>query len=161
MINNNIEYQKIYQVDYEILTRIMTSAFNEDTSMHTDLKEDGPNGYNDGRLIKRLNEDEDFESYKIIYQNNIIGAYTIGIKQNDEYTLEMLFIDLDYREKHFGTIVWNDIEQKYNCAKKWILETPSYSIRNHHFYTKKCGFTFYRENIYNDDCKSFIFIKQK
>jgi len=139
----------------------MTSAFNEDTSMHTDLKEDGPTGYNDGRLIKRLNEHEGFESYKIIYQNNVIGAYTVGIKQNDKYTLEMLFIDPDYREKHLGTIVWNDIEQKYKCAKKWNLETPNYSKRNHHFYTEKCGFTFYRENIYNNGCKSFIFKKQK
>ena len=158
-MNNNIEYQRIYPVDYEILTRIMTSAFNEDTSMHTDLKEDGPTGYNDGRLIKRFNNHEDFESYKIIYQNNIIGAYTVSIKQNDEYTLEMLFIDPDYREKHLGTIVWNDIEQKYKYAKKWILETPNYSKRNHHFYTEKCGFTFYQEKIYTNDCKSFIFIK--
>lgn len=37
MINNKIEYQKIYPVDYEIITRIMTYAFNEDTSMHTEL----------------------------------------------------------------------------------------------------------------------------
>lgn len=95
IINNNIEYQKIYKVDYEILTRVMTSAFNEDTAIHTDLKEEGPTGYNDGRLIKRLNNRQDFESYKIIYQNNIIGAYTVGIKQNCEYTLEMLFIDPD------------------------------------------------------------------
>ena len=158
-MNNKIEYQKIYSVDYEILTRIMTSAFNEDTSMHTDLKEDGPTGYNDGSLIKKLNEHEGFESFLIICQNNIVGAYTVGIKQNNEYTLEMLFIDPDYRENHLGTIVWNDIEQKYIGAKKWTVETPDYSKRNHHFYTKKCGFTFYRENICNNGGKSFIFEK--
>ncbi len=159
-MNNKIEYQKIYPVDYEILTRIMTSAFNEDTSMHTDLKDDGPTGYNDGSLIKKLNENEGFESYKIIYQNNIVGAYTVEIKQHNEYTLEMLFIDPDYRENHLGTIVWKDIEQKYMDARKWTVETPDYSKRNHHFYTKKCGFSFIIENVYDDGAKSFIFEKK-
>ncbi|MEW9094622.1 MAG: GNAT family N-acetyltransferase [Clostridiaceae bacterium] len=160
-MSNKITYEKIYPVDYEILTRIMTSAFNEDTSMHTDLKEDGPTGYNDGSLIKKLNEHESFESHKIIYENNIIGAYTVGIMQNNEYTLEMLFINPDCREKHLGTMIWKDIEQKYTDAKKWTVETPEYSKRNHHFYTKKCGFIFYRENMCNNGSKSFIFKKEK
>ena len=161
MINNRIEYEKIYPDDYEILTRIMTFAFNEDTSMHTELKEDGPTGYNDGSLIKNLNEHKGFESYKIIYENNIVGAYAIGIKGNNEYTLEMLFINPDYRENHLGTMVWKDIEAKYTDAKKWIVETPNYSKRNHHFYTKKCGFIFYRKSICDNGGKSFIFEKVK
>ncbi len=160
-MNNKILYQKIYTDDYKELTKIMTSAFNEDTSMHTDIKEDGPKGYNDGSLIKWLNEHTDFESYKVIYEGNIIGAYTVGIKPNNEYSLEMLFIDPNYRGHHLGTIVWNDIEQKYINAKIWTVETPDYSIRNHRFYTKKCGFTFLKENIYNDECKSFVFKKEK
>ena len=160
-MNNKIEYQKIYPVDYEILTRIMTYAFNEDTSMHTDLKEDGPTGYNDGNLIKKLNVCQSSESYKIIYQNNIVGAYTVKIKPNNEYILDMLFIDPQYRKDHLGSIVWKDIELKYKDAKKWIVETPDYSKRNYHFYTKKCGFVFKEENIYNDGSKSFIFEKEE
>ncbi len=31
-MNNKILYQKIYTDDYKELTKIMTSAFNEDTS---------------------------------------------------------------------------------------------------------------------------------
>jgi hypothetical protein len=158
-MNNKIEYEKIYSADYGILTKIMTSAFNEDTSMHTGLDEDGPTGYNDGSLIKKLNEHENYESYKIIYENNIIGAYTIGFNRNDEYTLEMLFIDPSYRENHLGTLVWNHIEHKYINAQKWTVETPNYSKRNHHFYTDRCGFKFVREHTYNNDCKSFIFEK--
>jgi hypothetical protein len=72
----------------------------------------------------------------------------------------MLFIDPDYRGNHLGTNVWKDIEQKYD-AKKWTVETPDYSKRNHHFYTKKCGFTFLKENIFDNGSKSFIFIKEK
>ena len=160
-MNNKIVYLKISSADYEILTNIMTSAFNEDTSMHTDLEEDGPGGYNDGSLIKLLNEYEGFQSYKMVYQNNIIGAYTVAIKQANEYALEMLFIDPHYRKNHLGIIVWKDIEEKYIDAKKWTVETPDYSKRNHHFYTKKCGFVFKRETICGNGAKSFIFEKLK
>lgn len=159
-MNNKILYQSIYPSDYEILTKIMTSAFNEDTSIHTNMKEDGPTGYNDGRLIKLLNEHDNFESFKVLYEGNIIGAYTVGIKENNEYSLEMLYIDPNYRGHNLGTIVWKDIEQKYVCAKRWTVETPDYSTRNHHFYTEKCGFTFLKENICDNGAKSFIFEKK-
>lgn len=161
MMNNGIEYQRIYTVDYKILTKIMTYAFDEDTSMHTDSKEGGPTGYNDGSLIKKLNVRQSSESYKIIYQNNIVGAYTVVIKPNNEYILDMLFIDPKYRKDHLGSIVWKDIEQKYADAKKWTVETPAYSKRNHHFYTKKCGFAFTRENTCDNGAKSFIFEKEE
>lgn len=159
-MNHNISYQKISPVDYERLTQIMTSAFNEDTSIHTDRAEDGPTGYNDGRLIQRLNEQKNFESFKILCDDTVIGAYTVGRKQNNEYSLEMLFIDPAYREEHLGTVVWRDIEQKYADAKKWTLETPDYSKRNHHFYTKKCGFKFRREHVFDHGGKSFVFEKE-
>ena len=160
-MNNEILYVKICNTDYKILTEIMISAFNEDTSMHTDLKEDGPTGYDDGTLIKLLNEHESFESYKIIYNNTIVGAYTVAIKADNEYSLEMLFIDPKHREKHLGSKVWKAIEGKYVDAKKWTIETPDYSIRNHHFYTENCGFVFHKENTCANGCKSFIFEKQK
>ncbi|MCY6957565.1 GNAT family N-acetyltransferase [Clostridium brassicae] len=160
-MNDKIVYLKISPIDYRILTEIMTSAFNEDTSLHTDLKEDGPTGYNDGSLIKWLNEHKSFESYKIVYNNTIVGAYTIGINPNNNYSLEMLFIDPKYRKNHLGTIVWKHIEEKYIDANKWTVETPDYSKRNHYFYTEKCGFVFHRENVYKDGSKSFIFEKRK
>ena len=160
-MNNEIIYLKIFPVDYDVLTKIMTAAFNEDTAMHTELKEDGPGGYNDGRLIKALNENKGFESYKIVYNATTVGAYTVGIKDNNEYSLEMLFIDPEYRKDHLGTIVWKHIEETYLDAKRWTLETPDYSKRNHHFYTQNCGFIFLKENIFDENCKSFIFEKQK
>jgi GNAT superfamily N-acetyltransferase len=160
-MNRKLLYLKIKPDDYKTLTRIMTLAFNEDTSMHTDSKEGGPKGYDDGSLIKRLNEHENFESCKIIYGNDIAGAYTVAIEPNHEYILEMLFIDPKYRKDHLGSAVWKDIEQKYADARRWIVETPEYSKRNYHFYTKKCGFVFKAINTYDDGAKSFIFEKDK
>lgn len=158
---NKIIYEKIYPSDYEELTKIMTSAFDKDTTMHTDMKEGGPTGYNDGSLIKKLNDNENFESYKIIYEGNTVGAYSIGFNHAKEYSLEMLFIDPDCKGHHLGTLVWKDIEEKYLTAKRWTVETPDYSLKNHHFYTKNCGFTFLKQNICNNGAYSFVFIKEK
>jgi hypothetical protein len=72
----------------------------------------------------------------------------------------MLHIDPIYRGKHLGTIVWKDIEQKYADAKRWTVETPDYSTRNHYFYTNNCGFTFVKENIFDNGCKSYVFEKE-
>lgn len=47
------------------------------------------------------------------------------------------FIEPKYRKSHLGSIVWKAIEEKYIDAKKWTVETPDYSKKNHHFYTKK------------------------
>ena len=38
--------------------------------------------------------------------------------------------------------LWQQIEGAFPQAEEWLLETPDYSTRNHHFYTKKCGFFF-------------------
>jgi ribosomal protein S18 acetylase RimI-like enzyme len=160
-MSNIITYQKINQDDYEKLTKIMTRAFNDDTSIHTNKTEDGPAGYNDGNLIKWLNEQKNFESYKIIFNQTIVGAFTIGIREQEEYSIEMLFIDPGYRKYHLGTMVWNDIELKYNEAEKWLVETPDYSTRNHYFYVEKCGFRFLKENVCENGEKSFVFIKVK
>lgn len=160
-MNDKLEYLKIDEADYAILTKIMTTAFNEDTAMHTDLKEDGPRGYDDGSLIRWLNEHEKFESFKVVFDNAIVGAYTVEVKCNNEYSLEMLFIDPEYRRNHLGGMVWKHIEEYYKDAQKWTVETPDYSKRNHYFYTEKCGFVFQRENKCSNGAKSFIFEKMK
>lgn len=158
-MSNKLEYRAITPEDYQKLTDIMTLAFNEDTAMHTDLKEDGPNGYNDGSMIRRLNEQKGLESFKILYEDETVGAYTVRPMPEQEYILELLFLSPDCRKEHLGTAVWHDIEQKYRDAKKWTLETPAYSKRNHHFYSAKCGFSFVCERPCGNGASTYVFEK--
>lgn len=51
-----LQFLPITPEDYPVLTQIMTAAFDEDTRLHTSLLHDGPRGYNDGTLIKKLQE---------------------------------------------------------------------------------------------------------
>ena len=152
-----ISYKKLEQEDIPILTPLMKAAFDEDTKMHTDLLEDGPIGYDTGELLENMLHMENSVSKVILYDGKPIGAYTV-IKEKDMYTLDLIFIDPQYACKGIGSIVWNDIEKEYHEAKTWIVETPSYSMRNHNFY-KKCGFKVIKEVSYSDGAKSFVFIK--
>lgn len=61
----------------------------------------------------------------------------------------MFCIDPDFKNQGHGSDVFKSIEKRYP-VKKWQLETPDYSVRNHYFYTNKCGFSLdkQKENTY-------------
>lgn len=140
-----------------LLTPIMKAAFDEDTRLHTNKAEDGPTGYDTGELLEKLLVLPQSVSKVIYYEGQIIGEYTIVYNDN-VFTLEMFFIDPNYHSKGIGTMVWNEIETTYEDVKTWVLETPDYSTRNHHFY-EKCGFKKVKECVYSADAKSFLFEK--
>lgn len=154
-----ITYETIQEEDYETLTYIMKAAFDDDTRMHTDLQEDGPAGYDDGSLIRTLNTKEGYISRKVCVDGETVGMYTV-YKDGTEYTLDMLIVNPAWKSKGIGSEIWRHLEQTYTEAKKWYVETPEYSKRNHYFYVEKCGFTFLRENQYEDGEKSFVFVKK-
>lgn len=152
-----ITYRDLAYQDIRVLTPIMKTSFDEDTRLHTRLLEDGPSGYDNGQLLERMLRRTDAVSRVILYDDKIIGGYTISMNQ-DVYTLEIIFIAVEYTAKGIGYRVWQDIENKWKDAKTWVLETPSYSIRNHNFY-KKCGFKVLKERSYSEESKSLVFIK--
>lgn len=157
-MNMKITYKNLTYEDIPMLTPIMKCAFDEDTKMHTNLSEDGPPGYGTGELLEKRLQLLNAVSKVIYADGQMIGEYTI-LCENDIFYLDMLFIDPQYASKGIGTMVWNDIEKEYKDAKIWILETPEYSIRNHHFY-RKFGFQVIKEFVYPDGAKSLVFEKR-
>lgn len=152
-----LTYKKLEKSEIPELTLIMKAAFDADTKMHTDLKEGGPNGYDNGELLKRLMNLPKAESAVILADGIKVGGYTVT-KDKDIYTLDILFIDPSYNSKGIGSMVWKDIENIHNEAKTWLVETPDYSKRNHHFY-EKCGFKKIKEHSFEEGSKSFVFVK--
>ena len=130
-----ITYKRMEKNDIPELTSIMKAAFDVDTKMHTNLEEDGPNGYDNGGLLKKLMNLQNAVSEVIYVDDTMVGGYTI-IKDKDIYTLDMLFVSPSCSSKGIGHKVWKDIEKTYTGAKTWLLETPDYSKRNHYFYEK-------------------------
>lgn len=153
----NITYKMLTREAIPELTLIMKEAFDADTRMHTQLLEDGPNGYDTGELLEKLLDMDNCVSQIILCEDKLIGEYTIK-SDNGLYTLEMLFIDPEFESRGIGLSVWKDIESEYKQAKTWMVETPGYSIRNHRFY-EKCGFKVIKEFKYPEGETSLIFIK--
>ena len=57
-LSQEVQLEEITEADVSVLADIMKRAFDDDTRMHTSLEEDGPSGYADGSLLRRLKEKE-------------------------------------------------------------------------------------------------------
>lgn len=152
-----ITYKALEYEDIPALTPIMKASFDEDTKMHTELLQDGPHGYDTGELLEKMLMIQNSVSRVILCGSRMIGGYTVQWDK-DIFTLALIFLDPMYASRGTGFAVWQDIEREFAQAKTWIVETPAYSARNHHFY-RKCGFHVFKSFSYPDGAKSLFFIK--
>ncbi|MGX7023691.1 GNAT family N-acetyltransferase [Vagococcus hydrophili] len=150
-----LTYRKMTEKDEQMVTKIFTESFNYDTALHFGKgAEDGPPGYSDGRLFKRLLANQEADSLLITRADKIIGIIAI----NPEIREVLYFCVLpECINQGVGSAVWKDIEDKYG-KDYWRLETPSYSLSNHHFYQKN-GFKKTGEKEYPEGGRSYIFQK--
>ncbi len=67
----------------------------------------------------------------------IIGAFIVfkDYPQKGSNVLGTIFLDPEYQNQGIGTFVMNHVHQTYP-ANHWILDTPEWQTRNHHFYEK-------------------------
>lgn len=77
--------------------------------------------------------------YKIMKDDKIIGGTLVVDLGEGKFVLASIYIDLDYQNQGIGSSIMKMIEDMFPQAKKWILDTPYLSYRNHHFY-EKLGF---------------------
>lgn len=84
---------------------------------------------------------DDVTSYKILLDEQIIGAVMLWInKETQHNTLGNIFIDPCFENRGMGKKVWDFIESEFPETEVWDVETPIFSRRNHNFYVNKCGF---------------------
>ena len=138
----NIQLIIASEKDIPDLTRVMTSAFDDDACMHLDEDKGGPPGYDDGEFFRKwmLGYDESI-GYKIIAENIVIGGCIVWVLPTGENFLGTMFVDPAFQNKGVGTQTWQFIEATYPDTKSWTLGTPKWAVRNHYFYENKCGFT--------------------
>lgn len=165
----DLHYEVASAEDIPEITKVMTRAFDHDAQLHLNKEKGGPSGYDNGEFFQRwMVEEKKSIGYKIINGDKIIGAFLIfvGVKGSnfEGNSLGTIFIDPDYQNKGIGYQTWQYIEKTlYPDAKAWVLDTPSWATRNHHFYAKKCGFTKVAEAPFpeGDDAPGSLFIFEK
>ena len=77
--------------------------------------------------------------YKILTEEQLIGGIIVWILPEGHNILGTIFVDPDFQDMGVGWQTWHFIEETYPETQSWRLATPTWAIKNHHFY-RKCGF---------------------
>lgn len=125
-----VEFILSLESDAEILREIAIRAFDEDKTMYGSL----PPGIE--TLEWHLEKIKNGMYYKIVQDNTIIGGINLYDLGNRHFRLGALYIDSDYQNQGIGTKAISFIEKTYPHIRKWSLDTPYKSYRNHYFYEK-------------------------
>ena len=135
-----ISFKVLAESDIPEVTLAMKRAFDDDAQKHLGKESGGPPGYDNGDFFRQwlLPYDESV-GYKIIAGDEIIGGIIVWILPEGHNILGTIFVDPDYQDQGVGQKTWKFIEETYPDTQSWRLGTPSWAIKNHHFY-EKCGF---------------------
>lgn len=160
----DLKYEIAVEKDIPELTKIMTITFDDDSQKFLGQEKGGPDGYDNGEFFKRwMIQEPSSTGYKIVFNNKLVGFFLVFIRDSDKNSLGTIFILPEYQDKGTGFESWSFIEKSFP-AKSWILDTPSWAVRNHHFYEKKCSFKKIREQSFIEDDPSagklFIYLKE-
>lgn len=149
-----IELIKLEKKDLDEFTDIAINSFTDDKNTYGDYP---PLIDINKRKLRFIDKGY---TYKIVNNNKIIGGAVIFGNKNCIYTLGAIFIDPTFQNQGIGQQVISMIEDKFPDAKKWNLDTPYLSFRNHHFY-EKMGYIKVGEVIpdKNKDFKLFLYEK--
>ncbi|GAP15984.1 hypothetical protein LARV_03779 [Longilinea arvoryzae] len=140
-----ITFEKFEERDIEVLTPILKRAFDEDTRIHLNRPEGGPEGYANGEFLRKWAFHEGVTSFKILVDGKTAGSTFLWINpQTHVNFLGNVYLDVVYQNQGLGQQVWEKIEALYPDTRVWQTETPGFSRRNHYFYVMKCGFKIVR-----------------
>ena len=74
----------------------------------------------------------------------IVGGLILFRIRQGHYEIGRIYLDPDVQNQGIGKQVMAFAEGLYPDAKRWTLDTPSWAVRNHHFY-EKLGYMKVRE----------------
>jgi ribosomal protein S18 acetylase RimI-like enzyme len=150
-------FEKASEEDVPELTKIMKSAFDDDSiRFKGDLGGGGPPGYDDGSFLMKWGFTGDGRNppgllYKILVDTErgekLVGGFIVFIGGKlgspGNNTLGTIFVDPEWQDQGVGSQAVQYMLTKFP-AKRWRLTTPEWATRNHNFYEKN-GFIKIRE----------------
>lgn len=129
----NIFIEKAIEGDFEQLTQIQKDSF-DDESRTFNNEPGGPIGYDSKESQIEFMKHGHY--YKILKDSEIVGGVIVFTSSNLVYNLGRIYIDPKHQNQGIGYQVIKLIEAEYPEAQKWWLDTPNWSVGNHHFYEK-------------------------
>ena len=135
----NLHFERMRESEIPELTEIMTRTFDHNAQLFLGQPRSGPPGYDTGEFLRKYAFEEGGLGWTIFADEKIVGAFIIFLTPEHDNWLGNIFVDPDYQGQQIGTRTWDFIEKTYPNARSWNLDTPVWSVRNHHFY-EKLGF---------------------
>jgi len=129
----NISFERATAADAEALVKAQIAAFHHDAVLHPGIEIGGPPGYDS--VVSTRRKIRESLSYKMLDSGQVIGGMVVFDMDQGHFHLDLIFIDPAYHNRGIGTRAMQFLEQTYP-AKLWTLNTPSWAIRNQHFYEK-------------------------
>ena len=93
-----------------------------------------PPGYSSVEVTKYMIRE--LFSFKILYNQEIVGGIIITISGENYGRIDRIFIDPIYQGKGIGSRAFTLAEEQFPRVRIWDLETSSKQINNHYFYEK-------------------------
>jgi len=125
-----IEFKLVSKNDLEIVKNIAVKAFKADLEKYGSM----PPGIEGIQWHEEKINDGNY--YKILFDDQIVGAMKIYDKDNGHFHLGALFIDPIFQNQGVGSEAMYFLNKTFNQAGRWTLDTPYKNYRNHYFYEK-------------------------
>lgn len=152
-----IRIERAVPSDAPAMLHAQIRAFEFDAVIYPGVAVGGPPGYDSlDALLTRIDTDD---TYRIEVDGHIVGGMVIFDRGEGRYHLDVIFVDPDYHNRGIGTRAMRFLNDHY-AARQWTLDTPTWAVRNHHFYEKlgfvKTGTT----QVEDDDTPLFAYEKR-
>jgi GNAT superfamily N-acetyltransferase len=119
--------------DAEALVAVQVAAFHDDARLYPGVALGGPPGYDS--VDQMLATISSTNCFKISEGDSLIGGIIVDDAGGGRFHLDVLFVDPAWHNRGVGTSAMRFIEDLFQ-ASIWTLDTPSYAIRNQHFYER-------------------------
>ena len=126
--------QKAEENDLEALRLCAISAFVDDERYKPDNAKPGSPPGND-KIHCHMNWLRNHDYFKCVVHDKIAGGCIVKIHPN-HHELFGIFLSRIFIGKGIGSKLLRGVMNLYPIESLWLLETPDYSIRNHHFYER-------------------------
>ena len=138
-----IAIERVTLQDAARLTEVQTRSFQDDNKRKPPgCSLEGPPGYdsihwNAGWIART-------PYFRILLDGQIVGGIIVFEMGQGHYELGRIYVDPDLQNRGIGQQAVRQMFGAFPDAVKWTVGTPSWAIRNQHFY-EKVGFVKVRE----------------
>ncbi len=142
-----ITFGRAAPADVETLVKAQIAAFHHDSVLYP-VELGGPPGYDS--MERTLANVQQSEYHTIVCDGQIVGGIIAYDEGEGHVHLDLIYIVPEHQGFGIGSQAMQYLDQTYPHATRWTLDTPSWAVRNQHFY-EKFGYVKVGENYIEAD----------